>query len=63
MNEPELTIAQIDALLEELELKKITLTVLAEQLERLNTDLMSVKYLVRFMDQVTQIADDADDKA
>lgn len=63
MDQNKLTIAQIDALLEELELKKITLNVLNEQLERLNTDLKTVKYLVDFMDRANKIADDADDKA
>jgi hypothetical protein len=61
MDQNKLTIAQIDALLEELELKKITLNVLNEQLDRLNTDLNTVKYLVDFMDRVTKRADDADD--
>jgi hypothetical protein len=63
MDQNKLTIAQIDALLEELELKKITLNVLNEQLERLNTDLKTVKYLVDFMDRVTEIEDEHNDKA
>lgn len=53
MDDKELTIAQIDRMLEELEMKKNTLTVLATELDKLNSDLASIKYLVEFMDRLS----------
>lgn len=54
MDDNELTIAQIDRMIEELELKKITLNVLSEQLDRLNNDLSAVRYIVGFMDKMSK---------
>lgn len=58
MEEHELTIAQLDRMLEDLELKKITLQILSEQLDKLAADMKAVKYIVGFMDKMSRETDD-----
>ena len=54
MDKKKLTLAQIDALLEDLELKKITLNVLNEQLDALIGDLKGVRYLATFIEEASR---------
>lgn len=58
MEEHELTIAQLDRMLEDLELKKITLQILSEQLDKLAADMNAVRYIVGFMDKMSRETDD-----